>query len=219
MVKKLLLVLIIFLISGLGFSQETGLTHEPTEISGGAEYSIMLQEAIRNGNVDMFRSLDQSSPSPPPPYSPAAITTIEGINFDENNTNAGFYSIPPDPIGAAGPSHLVSIVNTSIEWHTKAGVQEVSKRLGKNSTTIVGSFFESLTPTTGTFDPKVIYDQYANRFVVVTLERVGTIDDAAANISRILLAVSDDSNPNGTWYFHAIDSKLTSPLPFANNIP
>jgi hypothetical protein len=82
-------------------------------------------------------------------------------------------------------------------------------RLGKNSTTHIGSFFESLTPTTGTFDPKVIYDQYASRFVVVTLERVGTVDGSPSNISRILLAVSDDSDPNGTWYYHAIDSKLT----------
>ena len=47
---------------------------EKTEISGGAEFNIMLQEAIRNGNVDMFRSFGQSTP--PPPYSPSAITVL-----------------------------------------------------------------------------------------------------------------------------------------------
>ena len=40
-----------------------------------------------------------------------------------------FFHIPPDPHGAAGPSHLVSVVNTSIEWHTKAGVQQSSQSL------------------------------------------------------------------------------------------
>ena len=57
------------------------------------------------------------------------VTSIEGIDFDQDAANSGFYHIPPDPIGAAGPSHVVSVVNTSIEWHTKAGVQQSSQSL------------------------------------------------------------------------------------------
>jgi hypothetical protein len=175
---------------------------EKTEISGGAEYNIMLQEAIRNGNVDMFRSLGQSNPQPP--YSPDAITTIEGINFDEDGTNnSGFVHIPPDPHGAAGPSHLVSVVNTSIEWHTKAGAQQNSQRLGHNGTTSAGSFFTILNPLTSTFDPKVIYDQYNGRFVIVTLEQT-----KGPNTSRILVAVSKTSDPNAGWWFTSINSLI-----------
>ena len=127
-------------------------------------------------------------------------STIEGINFNEDAVNTGFYQIPPDPIGAAGPGHLVSVVNSTIEWFTKAGVTENSQSLQ--------DFFSPLFPTTLTFDPKVIYDQYVGRFVVVSLERVevGT-NPNPGNISRILLAVTDDSDPNGTWYFHAINAK------------
>jgi hypothetical protein len=176
---------------------------EKTEISGGAESNIMLQEAIRKGNVDMFRSLGQSNP--PPPFSPTAITTIEGINFNEDATNGQYYHVPPDPIGAAGPNHVVSVVNTSIEWHTKAGVQQNSQRLGKNVTTAAGSFFASLTPLNGTFDPKVIYDQYNGRFVVVTLEQT----TSPSNTSRILVAVSQTSDPNSGWYFTSINSTIT----------
>ncbi|NIL95676.1 MAG: hypothetical protein GTO62_00645, partial [Planctomycetales bacterium] len=51
-------------------------------------------------------------------------------------------------------------------WHTKAGVQQNSQSLS--------SFFSSLSPATDTFDPKVIYDQYNDRFVVVTLEQTDT---------------------------------------------
>jgi len=129
------------------------------------------------------------------------LKTIEGINFDENGALNGAYNIPPDPHGAVGPAHVVSIVNTSIEWHTKAGSQQQSVRLGK-STTDVGSFFDALDPLTGTFDPKVIYDQYNQRFVVITLEKT----TSPSNTSRILVAISDDSDPNGTWYYQAIDA-------------
>ncbi len=126
--------------------------------------------------------------------------TIAGPDFDTNITNTGGYMfIPPDPIGAAGPNHLVSVVNVTIEWHTKQGVEQNSQSLK--------SFFTSLSPLTFLFDPKVIYDQHAGRFVVVALEMTDVNNGDPANTSRILLAVSDDSDPNGSWYFFAIDSK------------
>ena len=60
----------------------------------------------------------------------------------------------------------------------------------------------------GTFDPKVIYDQYNGRFIVVALEQAGSAVSDPSNLSRILLAVSDDSDPNGTWYYTSINSKV-----------
>jgi hypothetical protein len=141
----------------------------------------------------------------PGPLAPPLAGTIEGINFDEDATNTSFFHVPPDPIGAVGPNHVVSVVNTSIEWHTKAGVEEHSESLA--------DFFTSLTPLTGTFDPKAIYDQFEDRFVVVTLERVddGDGDNTADpdDVSRILLAVTDDSDPNGTGHLLSIDAKTT----------
>lgn len=144
----------------------------------------------------------------PEPLAPPAGPLIEGVNFDHNATNTGgFVCIRPDHIGAVGPEHLVSIVNKSIEWHTKAGIQQNSQGIGLGPAgTAVGSFFAALVPVNLLFDPKVIYDQHTGRFVLVALERQ---DSVLAATSRILLAVSDDSDPNGTWFFHAISSKLT----------
>ena len=196
-------VMAIFL-STIAIGQKEILSVETPTISAGAEYSFYLQKLINsgqgmnlefNGNIHAFNK----------PAGIDAITTFEGINFDEDATNSGFYNIPPDPHGAAGPTHLVSVTNTSIEWFTKAGVTDSSKRLGKNSTTHIGSFFQSLTPLTGTFDPKVIYDQYNGRFVVVTLERT----TSPSNTSRILVAVSKTSDPNGGWWFTSINSAIT----------
>ncbi len=103
------------------------MTHEPTV----ALHHEFAQQQI----IGTF------SPPGDGPNAPGADSTIEGINFGEDGTNSGLLHIPPDPIGAAGPNHVVSVVNTSIEWHTKAGVQQNSQRLGRNATTAVGSFF------------------------------------------------------------------------------
>ncbi len=129
-------------------------------------------------------------------------TTIEGINIDGNATNnGGFLAIPPDPNLAVGPNHILGTVNNSIQWFTKTGVREKNQSMRE--------FFATLDPLTPTFDPKPIYDLYTGRFVVTVLERTDTSTGGSANTSRIFLAVSDDNDPNGTWYYHAIDAKIT----------
>jgi hypothetical protein len=135
------------------------------------------------------------------PNAAQLLTSFDTADFDTNpRLNNGGLSIPPDPDGAAGPNHVLNVVNTSIEWYLKDGTRQVSQSLR--------SFFTPampppgyVPPLTATFDPKVVYDQFANRFVVVTLEFT-----ANPNTSRILLAVSDDSDPNGNWNFLSINA-------------
>jgi hypothetical protein len=166
-------------------------THQ-VEVPSGGSQARRLAAALPNGVPSAGANA---------PLAPGLGATIEGIDFDENDANSGDYAIPPDPHGAAGPDHVVSVVNTSIEWHTKAGTQVTS--------TSLANFFAALTPLTLTFDPKVIYDQYNERFVVVTLERTDTADGDAADTSRIFVAVSDDDDPEGVWYTQAISSMIT----------
>jgi hypothetical protein len=141
-----------------------------------------------------------AAPSPAPSgiqglLAPGLDTSFAGTNFDNNPSyNGGYLFIPPDPIAAAGLNHVVSVVNAMIEWRPKSGAAGTIQSLQ--------GFFTSLTPANKLFDPKVIYDQYAGRFVVVALEQV-----ASPTSSRILVAVSDDADPNGTWYYYAINSK------------
>ena len=68
---------------------------------------------------------------------------------------------------------------------------------------------DPIGPDEHLIDPKVIYDQYAGRFVVVVLERTDTSNGDDANTSHIFLAVSAGEDPNGAWYFHKIDSMLS----------
>ena len=131
--------------------------------------------------------------------------TFQGFGFDDNATeNGGFRFIPPDPIGAAGKSRVIAVANTMIESRTKGG-----KLKWRDS---LSDFFAPLTPATFTFDPKIVYDQYEDRFVVVTLEfLVGAAPVDAGNISRILLAVSKTGKPNSPtpadWHYQALSGK------------
>jgi hypothetical protein len=141
-----------------------------------------------------------------PNFSPAnIITNFEGFNFTNNAIeNAGRVFIPPDPIGAAGIDRLIAVVNVMIEAQSKSGTL-----LWRDA---LKDFFHDLSPQTYTFDPKVIYDHYEDRFLVVVLEKEqsGRNPDPE-NKSRIFLAVSKDGTPKSAtaedWYYHEIIAK------------
>ncbi len=122
-------------------------------------------------------------------------STIEAVDFNDNAVLTGFFNIPADSHAAAGPNHVLNVVNTSIQIFQKDGTLDFQDSLS--------DFFSSVSPANGTFDPKVIYDQFLDRWVVITLERV----DAPEN-SRVLVAVSDDSDPNGTWFQGSVNTLL-----------
>jgi hypothetical protein len=95
-------------------------------------------------------------------------------------------SIPPDPIMAVGPDHVIVMVNTSFRIFEKNGT------LLKNIT--AANFFNSIAPGTGPNDPQIIYDHFAGRWVMMWMTSPTATDH------KHLFAVSDDSNPLGTWY-------------------
>ena len=128
---------------------------------------------------------------------------VEGFGFNDNPAETGFFLIPPDPYGAVGNSRVIAIGNVIIECRSREGELKWRDALR--------DFFATLSPTTLTFDPKIVYDQYEDRFVAVALEVAGTAPVSPSNISRILVAVSKDGNPrtptSADWYYHAIDAK------------
>ncbi|MCB1582073.1 MAG: tandem-95 repeat protein [Xanthomonadales bacterium] len=117
------------------------------------------------------------------------------------SNNGGFIFIPADPHGAAGPNQVVNVFNTTIEFYDKDGTN--------GSTRSLETFFAPVSPLNFTFDPKVLYDQYEDRFVVITLERQDTAGGDPDNTSRVLVAVSATSDPNGAWFMHAFNSEVT----------
>jgi len=204
--RRPLVVVALMSVTALAFAQQPSLQRGPTpEISGGADASSRIQRAM---NLEGLEPSQTGGVMGAAAYVPGV--NFDTYNFDDNVTeNAGFLFIPPDPIGAAGPDRLVGVVNAGIEARSKAGVL-----LWRDS---LKDFFTNIgAATLGTFcfDPKVVYDEHAGRFVVVALERTDVIDGAAVDASRIHIAVSKTSSPAtataADWWVHSINSKLSN---------
>jgi len=183
--------LTVLLTAGAAVTQTPTLPETPFP-SIGAKVEATVESP---GDVDSgSRNIHMPLPDGAPPLS----IFWPGFNFDDNNTYNNTYYIPPDPIGAAGPFHVVNVGNTMIQWFTNTGVMQNHQSLK--------SFFAPVGPPLGTntFDPKVIFDQYSERFIVISLER----SSAAPEDSWIVVAVSTSPDPNGGWFYTAINSKV-----------
>ncbi len=112
---------------------------------------------------------------------------------------------PPDPTIAVGPEHIVETVNASIAFYRKDGTLEFSVDLDNRGDP---GFFEPVGGGSFVVDPKVLYDADAQRFVVVAIEVY------SPNSAWIDIAVSDDSNPHGTWYKYRMSAVI--PIGSAN---
>ncbi|HXB40058.1 MAG TPA: T9SS type A sorting domain-containing protein [Bacteroidia bacterium] len=89
---------------------------------------------------------------------------------------------PPDPTGAAGPNHYVQAVNTVYKSYTKTGGAVTGGGPFNLSTLWSGS--------TDDGDPVVLYDKYADRWVITQFN----------GADKILVAVSTSPNPTGSYY-------------------
>ncbi|MFU8844967.1 MAG: hypothetical protein ACNA7V_14275, partial [Bacteroidales bacterium] len=109
-------------------------------------------------------------------------------------------SIPPDVNGAVGPDHLMITLNTQIRIMDRAGTPI--------STVSTGSFWHPLPGSGGVFDPKIYYDPYENRWILAMPSFVNP------NISRVMVAVSETSDPTGNWFMYTFDGNPTDQLWF-----
>lgn len=106
---------------------------------------------------------DPSAPKPEGPQ-PSAPSLVPGTSFKgltDVPDALGLVHIPPDPIMAAGPNHLMGLVNSDFGIFNKSGT------LQKRITATV--WFQNVLPGLGSsplgsaFDPKVLYDHFDNR--------------------------------------------------------
>jgi hypothetical protein len=112
----------------------------------------------------------------------AVLTGFPGLG--DNNT-----AVPPDTDGAVGPAHLVVALNSQIEIQTRAGAPI-------SSVSLLG-FWSSLGVGSVT-DPRVIYDPYGQRWVIVTAA------DPETTASAILVGVSHNSDPTAGWDLYRV---------------
>ena len=121
-----------------------------------------------------------------------SATVNPGAQFAGMTMN-GWY--PPDADIAVGPSHIVEVVNSSFAIYTKTGTKQLEQTFE--------TLFNGVAVATTLFDPKIIYDRFNDRYVMVVLEK-----STSPQISKVLVAISDDGDPNGTWHRYRLEGAL-----------
>jgi hypothetical protein len=150
----------------------------------------------------MFEAQQAATPEP---FATASSTS--GVVFD-GPSESDTHVFPPDSQIAAGPNHVVVAVNSLLAIYDKTGALQGSFQN-------FSSFFSSLGITGSIFDPRIIYDQADQRFIL----SAGEIDFTGLTNGHVLLAVSASSDPTGTWNKFAIDSMGRTPNNTGNTFP
>ena len=112
-------------------------------------------------------------------------------NFSALGDNATI--IPPDTMGAVGPNHLMTMLNSQVMIQQKDGTVL--------SIVSLSTFWTSGTGLTGTpFDPRIIYDSLSGRWMAV-------VDaNARSSSSAVWFAISAGNDPTGTWTYYSIQA-------------
>lgn len=94
-------------------------------------------------------------------------------------------TIPPDTTGAVSNNYVFNPLNNDIGVFDRTGSSLLSISLD--------DFWNTFHPGISTFDPKVVYDQFAQRFIFVT------VANAQQSSSSLLIAVTENDDPTGNW--------------------
>src|SRR5437660_1114235 len=108
------------------------------------------------------------------------------ISFDGNSNLCG--CSPPDPNGAVGPNHVVTMSNLHFQIFNKSG----TSLFGPAANNTLWSGFGGGCQTQNSGDPVVIYDQLADRWLLTQFT------SAAPYLECV--ALSQTSDPLGSYY-------------------
>jgi hypothetical protein len=97
---------------------------------------------------------------------------------------------PPDTQGAVGPNNLMVVLNSNVTIETRTGTVL--------SSVPIASFWSSLGGINEAFDPRVLFDRYANRWIV------SAAANAVSASSYILVGVSQTSDPTAGWNLYKV---------------
>lgn len=136
-----------------------------------------------------------------PSRAPGLKNSFAGLGDDNSR-------YPPDTMGAAGPQHLMEVLNTQVAIFDKATGNVIA-----GTQISLDNFWASLVPQTGPFfasNSRVLYDQQRGCFIVTSLGRdydtSGLEPQPVSHTSWLFIAVSLTSDPTGTWHKFAIDA-------------
>src|SRR5262249_37799620 len=115
------------------------------------------------------------------------------ITFDGNSNLCG--CSPPDPNGAVGPNHVVTMANLHFQIFNKSGVS----LMGPTANNTLWAGFGGTCQTQNAGDPVVLYDQLADRWLLTQFT-------AGTPPFHECVALSTTPDPTGTYFRWEIDT-------------
>ena len=130
----------------------------------------------------------------------APLANFEGLSNQDNFNIFGGRVNPPDPVGDVGPNHYVEMINLVFGVYSKTGTLLLGP--ADIGTLWAGFAVEDCTDASG--DPIVLYDQFADRWL---LSQFTTRGPEYFNC----VAISQTGDPTGAYYRYAFSTGLNFP--------
>ena len=139
---------------------------------------------------------------------PGTIANFEGISNQDNFNLLGGRVNPPDPVGDVGPNHYVEMANLAFAVYSKQG----NLLLGPLT---LGSLWQNFSVpdcANNAGDPIVVYDQFADRWILSQFTSAGPQ-------YWDCIAVSQTGDPTGAYYRYAFITQPDPDLPGGTFFP
>ena len=146
---------------------------------------------VLNDSINPYAQPNGADPAWQLKYSKPLLNRSINQSF-EGMGNSGVN--PPDPCMDVGPNHVIQMINGS-----GGAYFEIFDRTGNQLQ--AQTYFDSFTSIGGLGDPIVLYDQAADRWMMSEFSATGNL---------MVVAVSQTSDPMGSWYIYSYQ---------ANNFP
>jgi len=144
----------------------------------------------------------------PAPVIPGTRANFEGLSNQDNFNVFGFRVNPPDPVGDVGPNHYVEMINLVFGVFSKTG----ALLLGPVDTGTLWADFPIDECTEPSGDPIVVYDQFADRWILTQFTTRGIdFPDEPANVFYNCVAISTTGDPTGSYYRYAFSTGFNFP--------
>ena len=128
---------------------------------------------------------------------PNTLANFEGLSNQDNFNIFGGRVNPPDPVGDVGPNHYVEMINLVFAVYDKQG----NLLLGPVDTGTLWDGFVVPDCTDPSGDPVVLYDQFADRWLLSQFTTRG-LDDPSLPFYNCV-AISQTGDPTGAYYRYA----------------
>ena len=139
---------------------------------------------------------------------PGTLANFEGLSNQDNFNLFGGRVNPPDPNGEVGPNHYVEMVNLVFAVYAKNG----TSLLGPVSIGALWTGFAIDECTELSGDPVVIYDQFADRWILTQFTTRGNdFPNEPLNLFYNCVAISTTGDPTGSYFRYAFTTGYNFP--------